>query len=189
MLRTLLRGTVLLLAVVAIVILIGACEQGPGARGPEGPRGERGPQGERGPAGPTGPAGTAEPLRLTTGGTMRPSASDFEYSSGGTIATAAYPASFITQERFERGSVTAYTDAGTTALGGTIWFPMPLVIAVDVEGATVVATISYAFSTGAFLLQITSNSAAATRQVVTDAAGYVFKAVVVPPQTQGGQVG
>ena len=120
---------------------------------------------------------------------MRPSASDFEYSSGGTIATAAYPASFITQERFERGLVKAYTDAGTTALGSTAWLPLPLIFAVDVEGSTVVATISYAFAPGAFLLQITSNSAAATRETVAIAVGYVFKAVVVLPQTQGRQDG
>ena len=185
--KALLRGAAQLLGVIAIVALLGACEQGPGTPGPEGPRGPQGERGPQGPAGPAGEPGTAGPISLTAGSIIRPSASDFEYSSQNLIATAAYPVSTITQERASRGLVAGYTDVGTTALGTTAWFPLPLVLAVDSEDATYVATISYAYAPGAFLIQITSNTAAGTRTMVTAATGYVFKVVIVPPQTAGGR--
>lgn len=46
--------------VIAGILLLAGCEQGPGTTGPQGPQGERGPQGlqgERGPQGPQGPQG------------------------------------------------------------------------------------------------------------------------------------
>ena len=60
MLRTLLKGTSLVLGVIAIVALLGACDQfvgPPGPAGQQGPAGDRGPQGEQGERGRTGETG------------------------------------------------------------------------------------------------------------------------------------
>ena len=61
MLRTLFRGTALLVGVIAIVALLGACEQGPGTPGPEGPQGSQGVRGPAGRAGDQGPRGEPGP--------------------------------------------------------------------------------------------------------------------------------
>ena len=98
-LRTALAGLV-----VVSILLLGACQQGPGGTG------ARGPAGPQGPPGPTGPAGPA-----LTSVILTVSSSDFVAVSN-TLAAATYSVPAISGEIARNGLVTAYTDLGGAEL-------------------------------------------------------------------------
>ena len=165
--HTLFKRIALLVAVIATVALLGACEKGPGTLGP---------QGERGPQGPRGMPGSGVSTR---GGVYRVAPVDFEYFAGGLVATVEYAAPFITQEVVDKGLVEAYTDLGTGAsVGVSIWTALPLIVPVEAGGSAVTTVVSQGYGPGAIVFTIMSNRSAATREMVNIVSGYLFKVVV-----------
>ena len=166
MLRTLLKSTALFGIVVGMMVLVGACEQGPGTPGPRGPQGESGTQGLQGPPGPPGSAAGLNIVERIF--TVR--SSDFTISATGTIATAGYSVPEISNDSF----VTAYLDL----LGdGGAWYTLPFVLQFN---DLVTSSMTYAFDDDLFALQITGPAPAAVAGTVAAIDRYRVKVVVVP---------
>lgn len=99
-----LRGLAVFLFGLALIISIG-CE---GPEGPTGATGAQGPQGEQGPEGPQGPEGTANVI-YSEWMTL----SDLEGASDTTVLSRTYrkweiPASELTQEIIDQGTIIVY---------------------------------------------------------------------------------
>ena len=157
MLRTLLRGTALLVGVIAIVALMGACEKGPGTPGPRGPQGEQGERGPAGPAGATGPQGPPG-VRGPQGPPGPPAeiqsyeftirASHFTVTRISTftaLATAPYAVPIIT-------SSDQHVTAALELSSG--WIALPYILHLGLTEYSVSANLTYSYYTGGVLLSV-----------------------------------
>ena len=120
----------------AVVLLLAACEQGPGTPGPRGEQGERGPQGE---AGPPGVPAEIQSYEFTI------HSSDFTISRLSTftaIATADYNVPIIT------GSEEHVSADLQIVPGSGVWTALPYVIHIGLIDYSVSTTLSYSYTAG-----------------------------------------
>ena len=157
--------TALVGLVVVSIFLLGACEQGPGSRGPAGPQG---------PPGPAGPPGAGE----LTARTFTVRASGFtltELSPGSGSAAISFRIPELTASVVSKGSVVAYVAAPSAP---NEWVALPWSIAIRAE----VVTVWYAYAPGGVTLWVSANvPATVLSRALPVFDGYRFRVAIAAP--------
>ena len=154
------RGKTLGAALVAAILTLGACQQGPGGTSTDHPHDPK-------------PHSHAPTARVATK-YITLSTSSFG-STGGTVLKAAYSMPEITAETVASGIVEAYYDLGS---GGTVWAPLPDTIQFT---DLVTGTLGYVYRRGQFEVSITSPDVSARLAIAQSVNGHRVKVLILAP--------